>query len=332
MPTATKCKLEQREINVREAIQLREIARSDDRPIPAFICTECGRPVRPHRGGGHTPPHFEHLRRNKNCTLSHKATHKNSTAMKHVGPIDTAELARRTAGGDDYIRTKDGKVKGLALRLDINEEAPEIIVVGRGPRIEHRAKLLLDTPHGVPTYVKRGSNAWAYIGDYRATAYRTDRSTIEQHRGERRTDDVAGILFLESVRSVSVTAHGGGFADPKTRREIELAAIRYVTQELKRQGFAVEDRQRENCGYDLHAQRGKEELLYEVKGTDAAAPRFFISRNERNCSRLNKNWRLAIVTSARANPRLLILTSAEMEDRFTFECLAWEGTETTPTT
>ncbi|WP_179258548.1 DUF3883 domain-containing protein [Caballeronia sordidicola] len=250
--------------------------------------------------------------------------------MKHASSIDAAELARLTAGGDDYIRTKDGEVKGLALRLDLNEEAPEVIVVGKGPRIEHRAKLLLDTPYAVPTYVKRGTNAWEYLGEYRATAYRTGRSTIEQYRGERRADDIAGILFLESVEAVSVTVRGGGFADPQTRREIELAAIHYVTRELELQGFTVEDRQRENCGYDLLALRGQEELLYEVKGTDAIAPRFFISRNERNCSKRNKNWRLAVVTSARATPTLLVLTSAEMEDRFTFECLAWECTITMP--
>jgi hypothetical protein len=324
MATATRCKLEQSEITVQEAIRLRQIARADERPMPAFTCTECGRPVRPHEGGGHTPAHFEHLRRNKNCSLSHKPKHRKPL-------IDTAELARLTAGGDDYIRTKDGEVKGLALRLDLNEGAPEVIVVGKGPRIEHRARLLLDTPHAVPTYVKRGTNAWEYLGEYRATAYRTDRSVIDQYRGERSAGDVAGILFLESVDAVSVTVRGGGFADPQTRREIELAAVHYVTRELELRGFTVEDRQRENCGYDLLARRGQEEFLYEVKGTDAISPRFFISRNERNCSMLNENWRLAVVTSARATPTLHILTPAEMEGRFTFECLAWECTIAMPT-
>lgn len=329
MATATLCKLEQRKISVQEAIRLREIARTENRPVPAFKCTECDRNVRPHQGGGHTPAHFEHLRRNRNCSLSHKPRSKK--AAEHPGLIDSRELARLTAGGDDYIRTKNGKVKGLALRLDLNERAPEVIVVGKGPRIQQRAKLLIDTTEAVPTYVKRSTNAWEYLGEYRATAYRTDRSTIEKYRGNRIADDIAGILFLDSAEAVSVAVRGGGFADPQTRREIELAAIDYVTQQLERQGFTVEDRQRENCGYDLLARRGREELLYEVKGTDAIAPRFFISRNERKCSNLNQNWRLAVVMSARENPSLLVLTSAEMEARFNFECLAWECTTIAPT-
>ncbi|WP_233886397.1 DUF3883 domain-containing protein [Paraburkholderia flagellata] len=330
MATATLCNYDQREITIEEAIRLRQTARANELPTLTFACTECGRPVRPHQGGGHTPAHFEHLRRNRNCSLSHKPTDRTHRAPKHAGSVDTAELARLTAGGDDYIRTKDGEVKGLALRLDLNEGAPDVIVVGKGPRIEHRAMLLRDTPHGVPTYVKRGTNSWEYLGEYKATAYRIDAPTIKQYRGERPASDIAGILFLESVEAVSVTVRGGGFADPQTRREIEEAAINFVKQELRAQGFAVEDRQRENCGYDLLARRGQEEILYEVKGADAVVPRFFISRNERRCSMLNENWRLAVVTSARTTPRLHVLTPAEMEERFTFECLAWECTITNP--
>lgn len=317
MATATWCNFEQHEISVQEAIRLRQIARTDHRPTPAFTCIECGQPVRPHKGGGHTPAHFEHFQRNNNCSLSH-------IPKRQKNSINTTELARLTAGGDDYIRTYNNEVKGLALRLDLNERAPEIIIVGKGPRIEHRAELLLNTPHAVPTYAKIKTNSWKYLGEYRATAYRTDRQTIKQYRGKRRTEDIAGILFLESVDDASVAVRGGGFADPQTRREIELAAIHYVTRELETQGFTIEDRQQENCGYDLLARREQEQLLYEVKGTDSISPRFFISRNERKSSYLNKNWRLAVVTSARTSPKLHVFTPAEMENRFTFECLAWE--------
>lgn len=330
MATATLCNLGRREIDVDEAIRLRQTAHANNHPMPTFTCTECGRAVRPHRDGGHTPAHFEHLRRNRHCSLSHKPALRNSPEKQQSTCISTAELARITAGGDDYIRTKDGQVKGLALRLDLNEGAPEIITVGKGPRIQHRARLLLDTPHAVPTYVKRGTNSWEYIGEYKATAYRTDGSTIEQYHGARQVRDVAGILFLESIDTVSIAVRGGGFADPLTRREVEQAAIRCVTRELKAQGFTVEDRQRENCGYDLRARRGQQVLLCEVKGTDAIVPRFFISRNERICSMQNANWRLAVVVSARTTPTLHFFTPAEMEERFAFDCLAWEATIRVP--
>lgn len=42
--------------------------------------------------------------------------------------IDTQELASRLAGGDCYIRTKNGEVKGLAVTVRRNPEAPEVII------------------------------------------------------------------------------------------------------------------------------------------------------------------------------------------------------------
>ena len=50
--------------------------------------------------------------------------------LRQASWITTDELARRTAGGDDYTRTKDGEIKGLALRLDLKKKAPETVVVG----------------------------------------------------------------------------------------------------------------------------------------------------------------------------------------------------------
>lgn len=92
-------------------------------------------------------------------------------------------MALVTAGGGDYIRTKGNEVKVLALRLDLNEEAPEVMVVGRGLRIQRRTMLLRDTPYALPTYVKRDVNFWEYLGNYRAANFRTDWTTIEQRLG-----------------------------------------------------------------------------------------------------------------------------------------------------
>lgn len=324
MVSAVTCTFDGRKIAVNEALRLRSRADADNPDISKFTCNECGQQVRPHRGGGHVPAHFEHLSRNQQCSLSHKRITGGVVSEQSSAWISTKELAQRTAGGDDYIRTKNGVVVGVALRLDLNEGAPEVVVVGKGPRIERRAELLRDTMNSVPTYVKRGTNAWEYLGEYNAKAYRTDRQTIKEYCGTRPPQTVAGILFLESRDKIAVEVRGGGFADAKTRKEIEQAAISFATEALERQGFTVTDRQMENCGYDLHAQRGVEEFFYEVKGTSSATPRFFISRNERACSSREVNWRLAIVISARSQPTWEVMTAEEMESRFKFDCLAWE--------
>ncbi|MFA5180829.1 MAG: DUF3883 domain-containing protein [Syntrophales bacterium] len=241
--------------------------------------------------------------------------------------LSTKELARELAGGDSYIRTMNGEVKGLALRLDLNPEAPEIVVVGTGPRIVQNANLLLNCNRAVPAYVKRGTNKWEYMGNYQATAYRRDELTIERFRHQRTRGKVDGILFLEPSESVAVEVRGGGFPDPQTRKEIEIAAVSFVVKEFESNGYAVDDRQRENCGYDFLATSSTETLWVEVKGTDALERRFFITRNERSVA-MNDQWRLALVTMARSSPKLEVMTGEEMERTFDFDSLVWECKET----
>lgn len=108
--------------------------------------------------------------------------------------ISTKTLAARLAGGDDYIRTKRGRVRGLALRTDLNPEAPEVIVVGMGPRVKQKAELLSRTHYAVPAYVKIKTNAWDYRGEFLPVGYRTDDATIERHRRNRERNNVSGIL------------------------------------------------------------------------------------------------------------------------------------------
>lgn len=118
--------------------------------------------------------------------------------MRSNSYITTDELAKRTAGGISYIRTKDGEIKGLALTSKMNRYAPNIVVVGKGKRIEGSARQLLAFGLAVPTYMKRDTNAWELVGNYRATGYKTDAVTIEKYRSNRSKDEVAGILFLEA--------------------------------------------------------------------------------------------------------------------------------------
>ena len=74
MPMATTCRVEGREVPVEDATELRDDAKRLGHSRPDFRCTDCGHAVRPHRGGGHAAAHFEHLERNANCPLSHRAS------------------------------------------------------------------------------------------------------------------------------------------------------------------------------------------------------------------------------------------------------------------
>jgi 5-methylcytosine-specific restriction protein A len=70
MTTAVACLYKGKVISVAEALQIKGQSTSG-LPPGIFLCSECQKPVKPHRSGGHADAHFEHLKRNPECSLSH---------------------------------------------------------------------------------------------------------------------------------------------------------------------------------------------------------------------------------------------------------------------
>ena len=237
--------------------------------------------------------------------------------------LTTPELAENLGGGDSYIRTRNNVVKGLAITTELNPEAPEVIVVGNGVNIRKNARLFLEQQEYVPVYLKQAVNAWKLLGKYKADKYSQDPKTIEKHRQHRPAEKVDGILFLSAEESYDVEVTSSNFPDPQKCKKVELAAIDYVVNHYKYQGYSVSDLQSDNCGYDLFAEKGKTILKIEVKGTSLDEKCFFLSRNERTKS-VDPQWRLAIVSNALDNPELFIYSTEEMEKVFDFKPLCWE--------
>ena len=69
MPRAVDCELNGTRVSIDDALAIRDSRRRGGARAD-FRCSYCGEPVRPHRSGGHAAAHFEHLARNKACTLS----------------------------------------------------------------------------------------------------------------------------------------------------------------------------------------------------------------------------------------------------------------------
>lgn len=252
--------------------------------------------------------------------------------------LTTDELAAATAGGYDYIRTKNNVVCGLALVPEFNHHAPKnpnepgVITFGAGPKRIARAKLFAESKIAVPTYIKRGVDRWEYFGNYHAVDIKYDAKTIKDYDWARPAripagEIAAGVLFIEAASSPEIQISGGGFGDPEKRKKVEKAAIDFVTARLIERGFDVHDRQRDNVGYDLLAVKDSGNLFVEVKGTASFQPRFFLSRNESRCSSQHQEWRLFVVSGCDTAPRLHEFTASEMRQKFTFDPLAWECVE-----
>tara|TARA_B110000503_G_scaffold78214_1_gene120265 strand:- start:13333 stop:13695 length:363 start_codon:yes stop_codon:yes gene_type:complete len=117
--------------------------------------------------------------------------------MQSTNIISTKEVAKRTAGGDSYIRTKDGLVMGIAITKKKNTKAPSIITVTKGPLIMKNADLLAETKIAVPVYLKLGTNQWLHKGNYKVIRYSLNIADKDEYKGSWDIDDIHGILFLE---------------------------------------------------------------------------------------------------------------------------------------
>jgi hypothetical protein len=111
--------------------------------------------------------------------------------------------------------------------------------------------------------------------------------------------------------------------DPRT----EQAAVRHVWRHLEKAGYKVKSREKEICGYDLHATSKNDELNVEVKGCVTAKPYFFISRRELLEATANSKWRLAVILKALTRPSLpQLITGKQMKKLFDLEPTTWVGT------
>jgi hypothetical protein len=70
MVRAATCVLHGQEIDVDEALRLRDQARQSGNSDPDFRCVGCGESVRPHAESDYGAAHVEHESRNRDCHLS----------------------------------------------------------------------------------------------------------------------------------------------------------------------------------------------------------------------------------------------------------------------
>lgn len=93
-------------------------------------------------------------------------------------------------------------------------------------------------------------------------------------------------------------ANGAGFGLAETNRLVERAAVKRVTDLLKKRGYQVKSREAERIGYDLDATKRGENLHVEVKGISGNALQFPITRAEITQAERDSEFRVFAVTGA----------------------------------
>lgn len=100
-----------------------------------------------------------------------------------IGDIFTRSEISKLLGGSEvpYAPTKNGKVTCLCLDPERNPKAPEAILPGTGEGIERTRDQVISQKGPFPTFLKKKTNEWKYIGKYTVTGYSIDPRMIDDY-------------------------------------------------------------------------------------------------------------------------------------------------------
>jgi hypothetical protein len=123
-----------------------------------------------------------------------------------------------------------------------------------------------------------------------------------------------------------ISKSGAGYGDPAANREVESAAVSFVTKHYEDEGWKVESVELKKCGYDLRCTKKGAEESVEVKGVRGTGLSFIITANEVKQARNNSGFVICIVNSAlSANPQMTRYSGKDLIDNFEFVDLAYRA-------
>ena len=98
-----------------------------------------------------------------------------------------------------YLLHRDGKVVAGCFTLEINPEAPLVVLAGDGPQIREWADLFCGQTSSIPVCVKSGLGEWLCCGNFKLVRSSTDPAEIARHSAQARRSDVYKLFFLQEV-------------------------------------------------------------------------------------------------------------------------------------
>jgi hypothetical protein len=119
-----------------------------------------------------------------------------------------AYISAKLGGGTmDYLPHVDGRITYGAFTLRDNPQAPGTVLPGSGPEIVKWARVFAQQTEAVPVFVKKRSNEWIYMGEFRCVGHTEDPAEIQRHAVKTGRTDISMVLTLK--RSTANLRAGG---------------------------------------------------------------------------------------------------------------------------
>lgn len=124
--------------------------------------------------------------------------------MPIIGQIFSRDEIHRMFGGDkvSYLPNRDGFVLCATLTKKYNPNAPQVILPGKGPKIQRAARILAEQKEAIPVFIKKQVNQWEYVGDFQYTIDEARRVIEKYAREANRIGDVTMVLIAKGHKKI----------------------------------------------------------------------------------------------------------------------------------
>ena len=95
-----------------------------------------------------------------------------------------------------YLLHRDGAVVAGCFTLELNPEAPLVVLAGKGPQHTKLADIFCAQTGSIPVCVKSGMGEWLCCGNFKLVRSSIDPAEIARHAAEARRPDIYKLLFL----------------------------------------------------------------------------------------------------------------------------------------
>ncbi|WP_052464662.1 hypothetical protein [Geoalkalibacter subterraneus] len=108
------------------------------------------------------------------------------------------DINRILGGGiQEYLPHMDGQVVCACLKESMNPGIPDVILVGEGVNVVRYAKVFASQKQFVPVFIKRESNEWIYVGNYRVRNVNEEQGHVKALAAKAGRSDLVMVLYLE---------------------------------------------------------------------------------------------------------------------------------------
>jgi hypothetical protein len=98
-----------------------------------------------------------------------------------------------------YLLHRDGKVVAGCFTLELNPEAPRVVLAGDGPQVREWADIFCAQAGSIPMCVKSGMGEWLCCGNFKLVRSSTDPAEIARYSAQANRTDIYKIIYLEEV-------------------------------------------------------------------------------------------------------------------------------------